>query len=102
MTAIVEKSVKVGQDRVINTPLEWWGLDDLSPGDVLVLSRLSTGLMQARKPLPGVEMSSDDVLDTFGDLLQRRGYATREQVIALMQEIKREVAGEWADRDRGV
>ncbi len=101
MTAIVEKSVKVGQDRVINTPLEWWGLDDLSPGDVLVLSRLSTGLMQARRPLPGAEMSSDDVLDTFGDLLRRRGYVTREQVISLMQEIKREVAREWADRDRG-
>lgn len=101
MAEIVEKSVKVGPDLVLSTPLEWWGLEDLAPGETIVLSRLSAGLVQARRPLPNADMSPDDVLDAFGDLLRHQGYMTREQVVELMREIKREVADEWTDRDPG-
>jgi len=97
----MEKSVKVGPDLVLSTPLELWGLEDLAPGETIVLSRLSAGLVQAWRPLPHADMFPDDVLDAFGDLLRRQGYTTRAQVVDLMQEIKREVAEEWTSRDRG-
>lgn len=101
MGARTEKRVKVKLDKVISTPLEWWGLEDLAPGETVVLSRLSAGLVQARRPLPRAGMTPDDVLDAFGDLLRQQGYNSREQVVGLMQEIKHEVAEEWPGRDPG-
>lgn len=98
MSAILEKVVTVEPNRVVSLPIEWLGLEDLSPGETIVLSRLSAGLVQARRPLPVAGKSYDDILDTFGDLLRRQGYDTREKVIALMKEVKREVADEWRDR----
>ena len=100
MSTILEKVVTVEPNQVVSLPIEWWGLEDLSLGDTVVLSRLSAGLVQARRPLPTDGMSYDDVLDAFGDLLRRQGYDTREKVITLMKEIKGEGAEEWRNRAR--
>ncbi len=98
MSTILEKAVTVEPNQVISLPIEWWGLEDLAPGETVVLSRLSAGLVQARRPLPSAGKSYDDILDTFGDLLRRQGYDTREKVVALMKDVKREVADEWRNR----
>ncbi|MBC8445998.1 MAG: hypothetical protein H8D74_02230 [Chloroflexi bacterium] len=100
MSAKLERVVTVEPNRVVSLPIEWWGLEDLAPGETVVLSRLCAGLVQVRRPLPTAGMSYDDVLDAFGDLLRRQGYDTKEKVIALMKEIKREVAEEWRNRAR--
>jgi hypothetical protein len=100
MSTILEKVVTVEPNQVVSLPIEWLGLENLSPGETIVLSRLSAGLVLARRPLRAAGNSYDDVLDTFGDLLRCQGYDTREKVIALMKEIKREVAGEWQNRTR--
>ena len=100
MPTILEKVVTVEPNQVVSLPIEWLGLEDLSPGETIVLSRLSAGLVLARRPLLATGKSCDDVLDTFGDLLRRQGYDTREKVIALMKEIKGEVADEWRNRAR--
>lgn len=88
--------LEISADGQLVVPLEQLQQAGFAPGDRLVLSETSPGQLYLHKA--DVLPSAEDLRETVGRLIretfQASGYTTREAVVALGREVRREIANE--------
>jgi trehalose-6-phosphate synthase len=67
----------------------------LQAGDTLIVSLVAPGVIQLRKAQLLDRLSSEEIRRRLREALIKSGYDTKEKVLQMVREIKREMAREW-------
>lgn len=67
----------------------------LQAGDELLISPLAPGLLQLRKGAPWEALPFEEVERRIRQALIEAGVDTKDKVIELVREVRREMAAEW-------